>query len=337
MKKKILVALGVTVAAAVAGFFVACLFFSSLFSPAQTFEWGITFSPGHARYLGFDWKALYLDMLNDLRPKKLRLVSYWDEIERTRGQYDFQVQEEMLIEAGKRGIDVIMVVGRKQPRWPECHQPAWYNGLAEDEKKSAQLLMVKTTVERLQRYPAIKMWQVENEALFDFGEGCPTIDKELFRAEIDLVRSLDPSRPIVLTDSGELGRWVPTAKMGPDILAPTMYRVVHNPRFGYFSYPFPPSFFHVKAGIVKKFTGVDRFLGAELQAEPWFADDMFKTDLETQYALMNPKIFKDNVEYAKKAGFPENYVWGVEWWYWLARKHGDWGMWNAAKDVFVER
>ncbi|MGE5392809.1 MAG: hypothetical protein ACM3NH_03645 [Candidatus Saccharibacteria bacterium] len=313
-------------------FLGVCSYFYLKFKPATSFEWGISFSPGHAQYLGFDWKTMYLDMLNDLQPKKLRLVSYWDETEPERGRYDFQTQEEMLIEAGKRDIDVIMVVGQKQPRWPECHHPAWYNALSGPERAQAQLEAVRETVLRLKKYPAIKVWQVENEALFDFGAECPVIDKELFRQEIAAVRALD-NRPILLTDSGELGRWVPTAKMKPDILGPTMYRVVHNPKFGYFQYPLPPAFFRIKAGIVEQFTGVDRFLGAELQAEPWFADDMFRTDLTEQYSLMNPKIFRDNVEYARKAGFSENYLWGVEWWYWLAKKQNDWGMWNEAKTL----
>lgn len=318
--------------ALILAFLSLCAYFYSQFEPATNYQWGISFSAGHAQYLGFDWKTMYLDMLNDLQPKKLRLVSYWDETERERGVYDFHQQEEMLIEAGKRNIEVIMVVGLKQPRWPECHHPAWYNDLSLEQRSMAQLNIVKQTVDTLKKYPAITMWQVENEGLFDFGEVCPTIDKELFKSEIALVRNLD-DRPVLLTDSGELGRWVPTAKMGPDVLGPTMYRVVHNPKYGYFQYPLPPAFFRVKAGIVEKVTGVNRFLGAELQAEPWFADDMFRTDLKDQYSLMNPEIFRDNIEYAKDAGFSENYLWGVEWWYWLAKKHGDWGMWNEAKKL----
>jgi hypothetical protein len=157
----------------------------------------------------------------------------------------------------------------------------------------------------------------------------------LIKKEMDLVRSID-SRPILMTDSGELGRWLPTANLGPDIFGSTMYRVVHNPRMGYFKYPLPPYFFHVKAGIAKKFAGVDRIIGVELQAEPWFSDDVHRTDLQTQFALMNPKIFREYIDYAKSVGFEENYVWGVEWWYWLAQKHGDWGMWEEARKLFAE-
>ena len=48
---------------------------------------------------------------------------------------------------------------------------------------------------------------------------------------------------------------------------------------------------------------------------------------------MNQKIFAENVAYAKKVGFQDNYLWGVEWWYWMAKKNNDWGMWTAAKDL----
>jgi hypothetical protein len=225
-----------------------------------------------------------------------------------------------------------MALGLKQPRWPECHHPAWYDDLSETEKQSALLQFVEKSVEHFKKYNAIKIWQVENEALFSFGPQCPQIPKDVLAKELEIVRSLD-NRPIMLTDSGELGRWLPTAKMDPDILGPTMYRVVHNPKTGYFKYPLPPMFFRVKAGIVKEFSGVDKFIGSELQAEPWFADDFYRTPLSEQLSLMNQKIFENNIEYAKKAGFSENYLWGVEWWYWLAKEKGDWGMWSAVKDL----
>jgi hypothetical protein len=133
--------------------------------------------------------------------------------------------------------------------------------------------------------------------------------------------------------SGELGRWVPTARVGPDILGSTMYRVVHSPKIGYFRYPLPPAFFRVKAGITKTFTKVTEFTGVELQAEPWFASDVHGTEVSAQFQLMNPKIFQDNVEYAKRSGLNDHYLWGVEWWYWLAKTHNDWGMWETAKSV----
>jgi hypothetical protein len=308
------------------------VYFHSQFDPAENPEWGINFSQTHAQYLGFDWKVMYLDILNDLKPKKIRLAAYWENLEREPDLWYFQDVDEMIVEADKRGIEVILAVGHKLPRWPECHHPSWYKSLSEQEKKDRQLNMVRMAVEHYRQHQAIKYWQVENEALFGFGPDCPKIDKELLAQEIEIVRSLD-NRPIILTDSGELGRWVPTGKFNPDIFGTTMYRVVHNPKIGYFQYPLPPAFFRIKAGILKTFTDVERIKGVELQAEPWFSDDVHRTDLNTQYSLMNPEILNDYVGYARRTGLEDHYFWGVEWWYWLAHKQNDWGMWDAGKKV----
>jgi hypothetical protein len=308
------------------------VYFYYQFEPTEDPGWGLNFSQMHAQYLGFDWKTVYLDMLNDLKPKKIRLAAYWENLEREPDLWYFQDVDEMIVEADKRGVEVILAVGHKLPRWPECHHPAWYNDLPDDQKKEKQLNMVRMAVEHFRQHSAIKYWQVENEALFGFGPDCPKADKDLFEKEIALVRSLD-SRPIILTDSGELGRWVPTAKFRPDVFGSTMYRVVHNPQWGYFEYPLPPAFFRIKAGLTETLTGVKRYTGVELQAEPWFSDDVLRTDLNTQYSLMNPKILEDYAAYAQKSGLENHYLWGVEWWYWLAHKHNDWGMWDKARQI----
>jgi hypothetical protein len=319
------------IAAAVA----ASVFFYSRYEPAGAKEWGLTFSHSHARYLGFDWKVAYLDILNDLQPKHLRLMAYWEDIEPEPEKYNFEIAAQMIAEAQKRGISVILVLGHKQPRWPECHHPAWYNDLSDGQKTEAQLRMVENAVNYYKQFTAIKAWQVENEALFTFGDDCPRTPRDLVLREMAIVRAAD-DRPIILSDSGEFGRWVPTMNMEPDIFGSTMYRVVHNPKVGHFKYPLPPQFFKVKAGLAQTLAGKQDIIGVELQAEPWFHDDISRVSLETQYALMNPKIFREYSDYAKEVGFRENYLWGVEWWYWLAQKQGDWGMWDEARRLLSE-
>jgi hypothetical protein len=140
----------------------------------------------------------------------------------------------------------------------------------------------------------------------------------------------------MLTDSGEQGYWATTAEMGAEVFGSTMYRTVYSPKFGYYKYPLPPAYFRTKAGWLKANVNISKIIGVELQAEPWFVDDISETSLETQYSLMNPTVFEDNVKYAKAVGFEENYLWGVEWWYWLAHKQNDWGMWGAARDLLAE-
>ena len=310
-------------------------YFYTQFTPVKQSEWGVTFSHRHAEYMGFEWKTMFIDIVNDLKPKNMRLMAYWEDLEKEKGKFDFQIVDEMLIEAEKQGIDAILVVGHKQPRWPECHHPAWYNDLPKEEQDAALLNLVEQSVEHYKSFGAIKAWQVENEPLFEFGPLCPKSDRNILAKEVELVRKLD-KRPIILTDSGELGRWLPTIKTGqPDIFGSNMYRVVHNPKTGYFRYPLPPAFFKIKAGIAKTFTGMDNIVGIELQAEPWFSQDLHLTDLKTQYGLMNPVIFEEYLTYAEDVGFRENYLWGVEWWYWLAHNQGEWTMWERAKQLFV--
>lgn len=309
-------------------------FFYFQFKPAKQVEFGLSFSPRHAEYLGFKWQNMFLDIVNDLNVKKLRLTTYWEDIEKEKDKFDFSEIDYMLNETDNRGIDVVLVVGLKQPRWPECHYPAWYKNFTSEEQEKELLDYIIETVEHLKQRSSVKVWQVENEPLFGFGPDCSKTDKELLETEIDLVKSLD-QRPIMLTDSGELGRWLPVNKYNPDIFGITMYRVVHNPKLGYFKYPLPPIFFRIKAGVLKTFTKTENIVGAELQAEPWFAQDLYLTSLEDQKVLMNREIFAENIEYAKDVGFPDNYLWGVEWWYWLAKKHNDWSMWAYAKDLFA--
>ena len=48
---------------------------------------------------------------------------------------------------------------------------------------------------------------------------------------------------------------------------------------------------------------------------------------------MSFEKFNENIEYAKKTGFDEMYLWGVEWWYWMKQK-GDNSYWNRVKELF---
>ncbi|HEX9503563.1 MAG TPA: beta-galactosidase [Patescibacteria group bacterium] len=312
--------------------FLAASYFYFQFKPAPKPTFGITFSDVYAESLGFDPIVVYMDMLVDLKPKKIRLVAYWDQIEPARGQFNFQRLDQMLSEAGKRNIEVILTVGRKVPRWPECHQPKWYSDLDSIQQREALMNMLKITAGHFKHFDAIKAWQVENEPYFVFGIDCPKQNPEMVLKEVQTVKSID-SRPVILTDSGEQGNWNLLSKSGADIVGVTMYRTVYNNRLGYYKYPVGPWFYRIKAGYLQQFEKKP-VIGVELQAEPWLLSGIFNTPLDQQKSLMNPKIFMDHVNYAKNVGFSDNYLWGVEWWYWMAKKQNDWGMWKAAKDLF---
>ena len=72
------------------------------------------------------------------------LVGAKSEVEKTRDLLERGIkdglelagEENQLEELEKRGGKAILVVGFKQPRWPECRFPDWYEGLGKLEKET---------------------------------------------------------------------------------------------------------------------------------------------------------------------------------------------------------
>ena len=99
--------------------------------------YGATFSPRFAEQFGLDWKAAYRAMLDDLRIRTVRVAAYWDRVEPRRGEYDFSETDWLIAEAGKRGAEIVLAVGQKLPRWPECFVPEWVKELPMEEREAA--------------------------------------------------------------------------------------------------------------------------------------------------------------------------------------------------------
>jgi len=193
-------------------------------------------------------------------------------------------------------------------------------------------------VERYKNNDEIIYWQVENEPLFKFGRCPPWYYKntDFLKQEVALVKSLDPSRKVIVSDSGEMSMWFDAAKIG-DIVGNTMYREawahISNSFGFYFHYFFSPVFYSRKALLIQKIFG-KKVICIEFQAEPWASKPFNDVPLQEQYKTMNLQIFKDNVEYAKETGFDTFYFWGVEWWYWLKTEKNSPDIWNEARNLF---
>lgn len=291
---------------------------------------GATFSKPYAESLGLDWKQAYLATLDDLGVRNLRIPAYWDDIEPEPGVYNFTNVDWQVQQASKRGAKVILAVGRKLPRWPECHAPAWTQGMNESLVQTRILSMVEAVVRHYATEPSITVWQVENEPFFEFGE-CPPSDRELLKREVAVVRALDP-RPIMITESGELSSWVQVAGIA-DILGISTYRTVWDRYIGYFYWPISPRTYARRFAALS--TLVDRAIISELQAEPWAEKGVTSMPIDEQLRLMNPTRLESNVRFARKIGFPEAYLWGVEWWYWLKTAKGHPELWDAGKRIFA--
>ena len=313
------------------------LFFGYLFigraPQAERIVWGVSFSQKQADMLGLSWEENYLALLDDLKVRNLKIIAYWDLVEPELGKYFFKDLDFQIEEAEKREIKVILTMGRKVPRWPECHLPDWARDLSEEKQQERILKLIEKIVVRYRDSEVIWAWQVENEPFFRFGE-CPEITEKFLKEEIRLVKSLDlRNRPVIISDSGSNRFWFKTARLG-DIVSISLYRKVWFKEFdSYINYPFPPVFYWRKALIIKKLFGKEVFCG-ELQAEPWGPVLIHELSLEEQSETMDLEQFQKNIEFAKKTGLKEFYLWGGEWWYWLKIKYDQPEIWEEAKKLF---
>jgi hypothetical protein len=291
---------------------------------------GVTFSLRYAQDIGLDWRQTYLAILDELNIRYIRIPIYWDLIEKNQNEYNFSDIDWQLEQAAQRGVNVILVIGQKVPRWPECFIPKWIE--SDNVRKTELLEFEKIIIERYKNgHSEITSWQIENEPFLNFGV-CPDTDADLLDNEIAEVKKIDSSRPIIITDSGELSLWVQAAKRA-DIFGTTMYREVYSAKLGHWRYPIGPNFFKFKMLLIKLFAQQKNTIVIELQGEPWVQGWTTDAPIEKQLASMNASILADNVEFAKKTGIKEIYVWGAEWWYWMKTKQNNATLWETARSL----
>jgi len=97
---------------------------------------------------------------------------------------------------------------------------------------------------------------------------------------------LDSYRPVIISDSGEGSLWIQAAQTG-DIVGTTMYKKVWIREIGkYFTYFFPPTFYHRKSKMIEKLFGKE-VICVELQAEPWGPKLLYDCPIEEQLKTMN--------------------------------------------------
>ena len=313
-------------------------FFVGKTPATEDITWGVDFSQMQAESLKLDWKEAYLAIINDLGVKNIKLHTQWDWVEGKKDDYYFDDIDWQLARANSNGVKIVYVVGMKSGRWPECHTPTWLSALSKNQQQEELLKYIKEIVLRYKDNNAIINWQVENEPLFKFGQ-CPLWyydDGNFLEKEIQLVKSLDPSRPVIISDSGEQSGWFGAAKIA-DIVGITMYREVWahiTDGWGLYVKSFlSPVTYWRKALLIKKIFGKD-VICIELQAEPWASKPFYDVPLSEQGKTMNLEIFKQNIEYAKNTGLDKFYLWGVEWWYWMKTIKNQPAIWNEAKVLF---
>lgn len=303
-------------------FFGILATYRTLFPPV----FGATFSAPYATHLGLDPHEVFTALIDEIGVQVIRLPIEWDEIEKVRGQRDFSDIDWYLNQAAERKVKIVLAVGTKVPRWPECQAPEWAQELPTEEFSAALFNHLRALVTRYSKHPALYRWQVENEGLFPFGK-CPLPDYSRFAHEVELVRALDPHHPIQLTVSGEQQFWASEAKPA-DIIGVSIYRFAHNPTFGLVINPHPPRWYFWQALSINLFT--KKVVISELQAEPWFLEDALAYTIEEAVKLFSPELLRQHTAFAVQTGLREISFWGVEWWFYL-KEHGEPALWEEGK------
>ena len=298
---------------------------------------GTTFVAGYARYYGLDPKDTMQAMIDDIGFRQFRLVSYWDEIEKTQGIYNFSDLDWQFQMIEASGGKISLSLGLRQPRWPECHMPKWAESLPMTEWEPRLKDFIKVVMERYKDSPALESYQLENEYFLKVFGICPDHSRDRLIREYDFVKNIDKKHPVTITRSNNaLG--VPLGKPQPDEFGVSVYKRVWDKTVTkrYFEYPLPDWFYGGLAGAGEIVTGKDLIIH-ELQTEAWLPDtgEYAMNDLNSlgeQYKSMNAERLKKRFEYGRESGIRTIYTWGSEWWYWHKVRANDPSMWNAAKE-----
>jgi hypothetical protein len=307
---------------------------------ATDITWGVTFSDSQATYLGLDPDHTFDAVITDLGARRIKLHINWNTLEPTRGVLNFETLDRRVRTAEAHNVELILVIGKKTGRWPECHTPPWFTDLAPEERHDVIVQYVRTIVGRYIDSPAVSSWQLENEPFLEFGT-CPDWyyeeNQELLTTLTEAVRAIDPTRPLIISESGELSSWTQAAGLA-DIVGVTLYRNTWNKTeetFGINPYAFlAPEFYATKAALITQVYGKP-VISIELQAEPWASRPIMEASLEEQAESMNPDLFRENIAFARLAGLGTYYFWGTEWWYWMKTTHNQPEIWNEAKILFA--
>ncbi len=315
--------------------FLGALWALSYRAEPERIEYGVTFSPMYAEELGLEWREVYRAMLEELGVKRLRLAAYWEYSEPERDVYDWRDLDFQIREAKKHNAEIILSIGRRLPRWPECHVPYWVGYMPWEEQKMEIRQYLTAVVERYRDEEAIVMWQVENEPFLRVfaTEHCGELDVEFFDEELALVRSLD-NRPILITDGGNTGLWAGAYKRA-DVFGTSMYLYFWNETAGAFRTALPSSYYRVKTNLMRILFGEREVILSELSLEPWFGAAVETVPIPEQINRMSLEKIEEILAYAKSSRLGTQYLWGVEWWYYM-REKGHPEFWERMKRVYAE-
>jgi hypothetical protein len=291
-------------------------------------KYGVSFSIKQCRVFELDPQET-LDWLLEQGWRRFRLMSYWDEHEKTPGGYDFSALDAQITQIREAGGVITLCLGARQPRWPENHWPAWAWEASKSERTAALLRYLETVANRYKTEACIVSYQLENEALLKSFGLCSEVDRGRLRQEFQLVKRLDPDRPVIMTTSSAWG--IPLLGPIPDIVGFSYYHTIWNARLGRYTTAGHSAWIHrLRALIIRLLLKRPSFIH-ELQCEPWAPKAIWEVSTEEQDKSMSPAKIKKSIAKAHKTGLHTVDLWSGEWWYWR-HKQGDSATWNAIND-----
>jgi hypothetical protein len=299
---------------------------------------GASFIPDYAESLGLNPQQTLHAIIYDLGVRHLRFVSYWNDIEPTKGHYNFKMLDWEFAQADAAHAKVSLSIGLRQPRWPECHPPNWVDTAKPDSQWLPQLKQYMTAVvNRYKHNPALESYQVENEYFLKAFGQCKNFDRNRLVSEFKLVKRLDPQHTVIIARSNNaIG--LPIGLPTPDEFGVSVYKRVWDQTIThrYFEYPFPAWFYAFLAGSEEILTGKNTIIH-ELQAEPWppYGEPISKINIATQNQSLSPARLKDRFQYGEATGIRTIYLWGAEFWYYRKVKQHDPDLWNVAKQQYA--
>jgi hypothetical protein len=302
----------------------------------ETVEYGVSFNTMYAEELGLNWQEVYEAIIYNLGVKHIRLAAHWPMVSPKEGVWNFDELDTQIKLAEENEVQIVLAVGRRLPRWPECHVPVWAEEKTWDAQKEFLREYLRAVVERYKNSPAVAYFQVENEPFLGVyaEKECGKLDKAFLDEEIALVKKLDPSHPVLVTDSGNLGTWFGAYRRG-DVFGTSVYVYLFNEATGPIETILPPEMYIAKRKVMELMFGKKESLLIELSVEPWLNYPITKVDIETQLSRMSLERFENILSYAQETRFSKQYLWGAEWWYWLKVKKSHPEYWERAKILYV--